>query len=255
MTELRKFKSFKMPVPSTVEGFQSFKTFNQDNSPQRHALWNCSPVFHRARGRRGRCRTCVRSIRSISSIWLVASISSSISTRQPACLRMTAEACGLVLCLSFWPALCSPGTSKRCAKRAIVDSASGKCSGVCASQSSSCIPQSTTSTHSFKRRRSIRCKTSRLKSTCSAYRTVIQRRCNKSTRSNACQPIRYRTCSSDRDLLSRSSTSKNGAGCNIADFTSPVWSSALLHQSIGCVLSQFRRPSASFYSPRRSDNR
>ena len=101
-------------------------------------------------------------------IWLVASISSSVSTRQPACLRMTAEACGLVLCLSLLPRALLPGTGKRCAKRAIADSASGRCSGVCASQSSSCIPQSTTSTHSFKRRRSIRCRTSRLKSTCSA---------------------------------------------------------------------------------------
>lgn len=96
--------------------------------------------------------------------------------------------------------------ARRCwANCATVLMASESCSGVCASQSSNCIPQSITSTQSCKRRFSSCRTTSRLNRACSAYRTVIHLRRSKSARESAYHPTRRRiSLSESAELLRRS---------------------------------------------------
>ena len=115
-----------------------------------------------------------------------------------------------------------------CANCATVSMASESCSGVCASQSSNCMPQSMTSTQSVKRRFSSCWTTSKLNRTCSAYRTVIHLRLRRSARERAYQPTRHLISRSESEELLRRSIK---AGCKDRDiglfhFDAPDFSSA-----------------------------
>ena len=112
------------------------------------------------------------------------------------------------------------GTRSCCANCATVLMASESCSGVCSSQSSNCMPQSINSTQSFKRRFSSCRTTSRLNSTCSAYRTVIHFRRSKSARESAYHPTRRRISLSDSAELLRRSTKVGCKDCDIKLFHS-----------------------------------
>ena len=105
-----------------------------------------------------------------------------------------------------------------CANCATVLMASASCCGVCSSQSSNCMPQSINSIQSFRRRFSSCRTTSRLNSTCSAYRTVIHLRRSKSAREIAYHPTRQRISLSDSAELLRISIKVGRRDCDIKLF-------------------------------------